>query len=597
MLKRVLRYNKINPKKGLNMGIRIKKLCLLPSLLIVSVQADILDRIEYKLGRVQGQVIDLNGRVTELENVQNGEPSVPFSNWDGNLYPVELASGQVSLKHVTGLSRFPRSQAALRIANIEDFGGIWWRNVVGESWFDINPFNLSQMIVGTTQDRSNLQDSLGVILLYTADNGDTWDQAHIPLSRCSDSVTGHSLPDFQRSGKPCVAFDANGSNAYLSCVSNNIRLESPSDTSPHRDEAIILTRSQDGGTSWNEPQLVFGDDGADHWLRSPTIWADTAINNAVYALWSDWQFFVGNGNNSFIKLCRSFDAGTTFEPPIDVVTVDSSIANFAPNEAQILVSPVSPNTLFLGVKNTQIFTPYPSQAQGIFGVSADNGATWSINYNAFGTFQVNVAQDPDNPGTYIRTAPTSFDAAISPISDKLYAVQQFGGFAPPGMGGVAIAYSPDGGVTWPTIIPVNPSTLSAQAFNPSVTVRQDGKVGVLFYDFRNHTVGSPALETDVWLVIYNDDLSVREEEIRVTPVSFDIRQAMRASLDVIGIDGGAKHYFLGDYCKLTTNIFDFIAVFPVTNPPYGGAPSPIPGPEYEVELRHRQDLIFARISP
>ncbi len=236
-------------------------------------------------------------------------------------------------------------------------------------------------------------------------------------------------------------------------------------------------------------------------------------------------------------------------------------------------------------------------ARGILGVSVDNGATWSVNYNTFGDFNVNVAQDPDEPGTYIKTAPYSFDAAIAPSTSEIYAVVQNDAFAPPGLGGVTISYSPDGGVTWPTTIPVNPDTLSAQAFNPSVTVNIDGKVGVLFYDFRNHTPGSPALETDVWLHIYSHDLSVMEQEIRLTPVSFDIRQAMRASLEAIGIPGGQKHYFLGNYCKVQANLSDFIACFPVTNPPYGVGPSPIPGPTFQYEGRDRQDLIFAQITP
>jgi len=45
-----------------------------------------------------------------------------------------------------------------------------------------------------------------------------------------------------------------------------------------------------------------------------------------------------------------------------------------------------------------------------------------------------------------------------------------------------------------------------------------------YYDFRNHTPGTPALETDAFLV-HSDDQGATWQETRLTAVSFDLRTA------------------------------------------------------------------------
>lgn len=561
--------------------------------------ANICDRIEYKLNRVGAQTNNLNDRVTDLEEIINGVPSIPFTNWDGDLYPVASATSPVFLSHISTLSTLSRSLSPLRIDDIERFGGIWWRNDEFTTWLAINPFSPDNVIAVCLQDRSNLQRGLGALgldIFNSLDGGVTWNQSNMVLSRSQGSPGVKTNADFQFIETPSVVFDPSSGTAYIVFVARNFRSNQSADTSPQGEEAIVVIKSTNNGQTWSAPQIIFGDDGVLHWLQHATIWNNPFLPDVVYAAWSDLQFFVGNGNNSIVKFARSVDAGETWEPPVDAVVIDSSVANFAPFEAQVLVDPTDSQHLYLLIKNTQIFTDYAiAGGEGIVAHSHDGGASWATNTILSG-IGPNVAQDPDNPGTYIRTAPLSFDASINQITGDLYVTFQTGVLVPPGLGGVLVARSTDGGLTWPTYIPVNPDTLSAQAFNPSIRVDQAGRVGVLYYDFRNHTTGSPALETDAWLAIFNADLSVKLAEIRITPESFDIRQAMRSSLDVIGIPGGPINYFLGEYCKLEFSIFDFLAAFQVTNPPYGIGPSPIPSSTFQVEARNRQDVIFARIS-
>jgi hypothetical protein len=117
-----------------------------------------------------------------------------------------------------------------------------------------------------------------------------------------------------------------------------------------------------------------------------------------------------------------------------------------------------------------------------------------------------------------------------------------------------MSMSVDGGVTWTEPVRVNRTpdpdasepAGNVQAFTPQAYVLDDGTVGVLYYDFRNNDAGDAVLETDAFLV-HCDDPSATEgdlcggewEETRVTPTSFDLRQAPVA-----------QGYFLGDYIGL-----------------------------------------------
>jgi hypothetical protein len=118
---------------------------------------------------------------------------------------------------------------------------------------------------------------------------------------------------------------------------------------------------------------------------------------------------------------------------------------------------------------------------------------------------------------------------------------------------IALVRSTDGGQTWTDAIKVNstPDSLTGHnghAFTPSVHVLPDGTVGV------NPARGGT--DTDHWLVhchATSEDCSVAsnwDEEVRVTPTSFDSRRAPVA-----------RGFFLGDYVGLDDDGARFTAFF------------------------------------
>jgi hypothetical protein len=132
---------------------------------------------------------------------------------------------------------------------------------------------------------------------------------------------------------------------------------------------------------------------------------------------------------------------------------------------------------------------------------------------------------------------------------------------------IALTQSTDGGQSWSPLVRINPCSHPGarvddrQAFTPAVHVGDEGTVTLTFYDFRNNTavavhgplvggedaVGPPASEDCSRSAGWN-------EETRVTPASFDMRQAPFA--------GG---YFTGDYEGLGFASSDGDAVGPASD--------------------------------
>jgi hypothetical protein len=113
-------------------------------------------------------------------------------------------------------------------------------------------------------------------------------------------------------------------------------------------------------------------------------------------------------------------------------------------------------------------------------------------------------------------------------------------------GPAVLSRTTDGGLTWTAPVQVNltpnrPGHYGA-AFTPAIRVADDGTIGILYYDFRNHVPGNLAqLSTDAWLVRYrvSGGALMLVDDTRVTPVSFDMRQAPVA-----------RGFFVGDYIGL-----------------------------------------------
>jgi hypothetical protein len=132
-------------------------------------------------------------------------------------------------------------------------------------------------------------------------------------------------------------------------------------------------------------------------------------------------------------------------------------------------------------------------------------------------------------------------------------------------GGIGVAKSRDGGLTWSS------STLevSGYAFEPAIAVNKHGIVGVTWYDLRNDRPGDNALTADVWFAHSHN----RGESWRQTHVAgpTDLQTAPLPA-----------HNYVGEYQGLAGLGRGFAAAFTLPAPQAKDGPT---------------DIFFARIGP
>jgi hypothetical protein len=179
--------------------------------------------------------------------------------------------------------------------------------------------------------------------------------------------------------------------------------------------------------------------------------------------------------------------------------------------------------------------------------SPDKGVTWEAPINV-GPQQSISVRDPET-GTVVRDAALLPSIAVSRTGVIALAWQdaRFSGGL---RDGIAFARSVDGGRTWSTPVQVNRDPL-VQAFVPTVAFRDDGTIGVTYYDFRSNTLDPANLPTDYWLAQSADGVTWRESRVAGP---FDL-----------AIAPNANGLFVGDYMSLLGRGNAFLALFGMTN--------------------------------
>jgi hypothetical protein len=282
---------------------------------------------------------------------------------------------------------------------------------------------------------------------------------------------------------------------------------------------ILITKSTDGGLTWNTPTVLADDAKHSVFNDKPTLTVDPADPNLVYAVWQriDAPQGVGmrhsspvfglSGTKVTIQFRRSTDAGRTWEP---VQTIYDPGANAVAAVNQIVVRPdgtlVDLFTETLVNKNNDGGDKLENHLSLL--TSSDKGQTWlphgqPIRTNNMKTIGVT---DPETGVPVFTHSPVNdfSDVAVDPHSGTLYAVWEDSRFSNNQYTSIAFSQSTDGGATWSTPIAINKTPTSIlpgnrQAFVPSVAIADDGTVAVTYYDFRNND-GNSTLLTDYWIV-------------------------------------------------------------------------------------------------
>lgn len=474
----------------------------------------------------------------------------------------------------------PNDPVAVTQCNGEPQTGRLYRNSEAEPHLEVNPANPLNMIATWHQDRWSNGSGQGIGAAYTFDGGATWTPTNIPFTRCAGG-SGMFEGDRARASDPWVAFSAHGTAAYVMALV----------TRGNRSNAQVVARSLDGGATWAEITSLRDDPGKGR--RAPfndknTMTGDPVDDDTAYAIWT-----VFKGGMGTTRFARTRHGGERWEPAREIYRLRG---DFNPNGRypypQGNQLKVLPDGTLLNVFVHFRFRGRPD-TWGFSAIrSLDSGKHWDRTSTDIAPVVLRARAIDFEKGLGVRDGGIVPDIAVGP-SGAVYVVYQSGEFDRPDgttaaccwNSGVAITMSADGGDTWSVPTNVNGRgsvPLSVQSFLPEVTVRSDGTVAVLYYDFRYDVPGDSTLDTDVHVAFFDPNLNFLGEKT-ITSSSFDMRQAPIA-----------RGYFPGDYVGFTNDGTDFLAAFTMTN--NLGLPVELPPPGLTVDTHNRQDVWFARVS-
>ena len=213
-----------------------------------------------------------------------------------------------------------------------------------EPFVDVNLANPDNLVGTWQQDRWSNGGSTGQMSAYSTNGGQNWtippispapNTGQAKFSRCTGG-NAQNGGDFERATDPWVSFSPNGVVQQISLGINDSNV----------DNAVIASRSEDGGANWRDPVVIKRDDQANFFNDKETITANPHDSDFVYAT---WQRIVAPSLNasarageraaafrSFAWFARSDDNGVSYDtvkPILDPGNKNQTIGN------QIVVLP------------------------------------------------------------------------------------------------------------------------------------------------------------------------------------------------------------------------------------------------------------------
>jgi hypothetical protein len=443
-------------------------------------------------------------------------------------------------------------------------GSVNYPDAEVEPYVAADPAKPDHLVGAVQQDRWNDGGSNGLTAVYSTDGGSTWHLASSQpqVSICEGAAAG-SAGYFDRATDPWVSFSADGKIVYL--ISDSFNANGPAFGGA---SSIIVSRSTDGGVTWQAPVTARLDASTTVLNDKETVTADPIAPNKAYAVWDRLVSPSQNANPSAFNHSPAFRGPVLFSKTTDGgVSWSNGRAVFDPGEKnqtignQIVVPSAGPakGVLIDGFDLILTKGGKGHNQRATFSVavirSTDGGATWSkpVIVAQQNVGSVTIAGHP------VRSSDQLPEFTVSP-DGNLYAVWQEASFNAAGSSKIAFSESTDGGLHWTTPIRIDQSPGETPAFTPQMHVAADGTVGVVYYDLESATSAQPGL-TDTFIVHCHAACADAASwtsggETKVSTTGpFDMTQAPDA--------GG---YFVGDYDGLTSFGTTFVPFYDVAAP-------------------------------
>lgn len=468
----------------------------------------------------------------------------------------------------------------------------------------VNPKNKCHIVASWQQDRISNGGSLEAGIAYSRDGGQNWHKSIVPFQICKGGIT-------QRSGDEWLSYSADGCKVFLvASVLNATKV-------PHTQKqwGVAVTISEDDGATWSKPRFLFSSmnflsDSSQQFANSDktSITADPNNANRVIAVWATFNpssSFHGNAQSSYtVNGGRTWSAVQLVYDPFPDLT-KQGLSNGIQNDNQasnnvVVILPWKKNCKLRrlsgdwldftvrvyarpGATNAQYTSdafPFQYTLTDIAVVfSRDHGKKWSPNAKVVvpsfvnnllftGGYTYNINGDiTGGVGTLVRCDQTLPSYNVNPQNGFLYVAYQSSEFRSDQLAQIGLTTSRDGGRTWSKGVQVNrtPSNaINSQAFGPFVAVTKSGRVGILYFDFRNDDLSDPNNRTkmDAWLAIYQE---VKNPKGGSTSIGLEFVKEIRLSDKSYIVQNGPNTtqgvMTDGDYQFLTAQDNDFYAIY------------------------------------
>lgn len=143
-----------------------------------------------------------------------------------------------------------------------------------EPWVAADPTNSLHLIGAWQQDRWSNGGSNGLLTGVSFDGGRTWTTTSAHFSRCTGGTTANGA-NFERATDPWTTFSPDGTAYQIAYSFNN----------SNANQAMLVTRSADGGLTWSEPLALIRDSASGIADDKESITADPYDAKYVYAVW------------------------------------------------------------------------------------------------------------------------------------------------------------------------------------------------------------------------------------------------------------------------------------------------------------------------
>jgi hypothetical protein len=332
---------------------------------------------------------------------------------------------------------------------------VLYENAEVEPYVAVNPTDTSNVVGFWQQDRWSDGGAHGLLAGVSDDGGQTWSHSAPKFSRCAGG--SGEAGGYHRASDPWVSFGPTGT---LHAISISFDNDTPRN-------AVLASRSTDGGHTWSEPAVLRFDNPralGNNFNDKESITADPTDSHFVYAIWD--RLFSPSEHSSATAyersvsfhgptwFARSTDDGVTWEtahPIFDPKAINQTIGN------QIDVLPdgtlVDGFNLINGAKNA-----HGTRGSNVAILrSHDKGVTWDKKPTIVSSLQTVGVVDPDPDAACpdpeeqgaceVRTGDIIPDFAVARSSGAIYAVWQDSRFSGGAHDDIAFSRSTDDGDT------------------------------------------------------------------------------------------------------------------------------------------------------